>query len=140
MHGYCAPLPLLCPEQRMIARIYQLTRLLSAKIFAFFASLLCACAICFADDSGPAPAGTYVVEPTHATFFWRVSHMEMSTYVGQFKSFHAKVNFGPAHLARSSVEAKIDLASVDTNFVPTTDRNFNEELKSAAFFNVAANQ
>ena len=83
-----------------------------------------------------APAGTYVLEKTHASVVWRVSHMGMSNYTARFKAFDAKVNFDPRDLTRSQVEATIDLGSVETDFVPGGGRDFNAELRSEPFFNV----
>lgn len=83
-----------------------------------------------------APAGTYALEKTHASLTWRVSHMGMSNYTARFRNFDARVQYDPKNLARSSVEASIDLASVETDFVPADGRDFNKELQSEPFFNV----
>lgn len=45
-----------------------------------------------------APAGTYVLEKTHAS-------LGMSNYTARFKNFDARVQYDPKNLARSSVEA-----------------------------------
>jgi polyisoprenoid-binding protein YceI len=87
-----------------------------------------------------APAGDYVVDKTHATLTWRVKHMGMSNYTARFKSFDAKVRYDPANPSNNSVDATIDLASVETDFVPQGDRDFNAELRSDRFFNVGKAQ
>lgn len=84
-----------------------------------------------------APAGTYGLEKTHASLIWRISHMGMSNYTARFKNFDATLKFDPKDFSRSSVQASIDLGSVETDFVPAEGRDFNAELRSEAFFNVA---
>jgi polyisoprenoid-binding protein YceI len=83
-----------------------------------------------------APAGTYRLEGTHASLTWRIRHMGLSNYTARFKRFDATLRFDPENFSRSSVEATVDLGSVETDFVPAQGRDFNEELRSAAFFNV----
>lgn len=84
-----------------------------------------------------APAGTYVLEKTHASLTWRIKHMGMSNYTARFKSFDATIKFDPKDFARSSVQASIDVASLETDFVPDGGRDFNAELRGADFFNTA---
>lgn len=83
-----------------------------------------------------APAGTYVLEKTHASLIWRVSHMGMSNYTARFKTFDASVRFDPRDISRSQVDASIDIGSVETDFIPVEGRDFNSELRSERFFNV----
>lgn len=83
-----------------------------------------------------APAGAYVLEKTHASLTWRIKHMGMSNYTARFKSFDATVKFDPRDFAKSSVQASVDLASLETDFVPAEGRDFNAELRGADFFNV----
>lgn len=87
-----------------------------------------------------APAGTYVLEKSHASLTWRISHMGMSNYTARFKSFDVKLQYDPTNPAKNSVEATIDLASVETDFVPQGGRDFNAELRSESFFNVGKAQ
>jgi polyisoprenoid-binding protein YceI len=83
-----------------------------------------------------AAAGTYTLEGTHASLTWRIRHMGLSNYTARFKRFDATLRFDPENFSRSSVRATVDLGSVETDFVPAQGRDFNEELRSAAFFNV----
>ena len=91
-----------------------------------------------AADRSPidAPAGTYTLEGTHASLTWRIRHMGLSNYTARFKRFDATLRFDPKNFSRSSVEATVDLGSIETDFVPAQGRDFNEELRSAAFFDV----
>jgi polyisoprenoid-binding protein YceI len=109
----------------------------AAALFVVF--VLCGMQFAGAESPPPlaVPAGTYVLEKTHASLLWRVDHMGMSNYTARFKSFDARVDLVPSDLSRSRVEATIDLASVETDFVPGDGRDFNAELRSAVFFHVA---
>ncbi|MCR5868181.1 YceI family protein [Aquincola sp. J276] len=92
-----------------------------------------------AGDAAPieAPAGTYILEKEHASLTWRVRHMGLSNYTARFKRFDTTIRFDPADFARSSVQASVDLGSIETDFVPAQGRDFNVELRSEPFFNVA---
>lgn len=83
-----------------------------------------------------APAGTYALEKTHASLTWRIAHMGLSNYTARFKRFEATLRFDPDDFSRSSVEASVDIASIETDFVATGEADFNAELRSADFFNV----
>lgn len=83
-----------------------------------------------------APAGTYVLEKTHASLHWRIAHMGMSNYTARFRSFDATVKFDPRDLGATQVEALVDLGSVETDFTPVDGRDFNAELRSPSFFDV----
>lgn len=85
-----------------------------------------------------APAGTYILEKTHASLTWRISHFGMSQYTARFKTFDVKLQYDPADATKNAVEAAIDLGSVETDFVPQEGRDFNSELKGDKFFNVTA--
>lgn len=84
-----------------------------------------------------APAGTYVLEKEHASLTWRVRHMGLSNYTARIKNFDTTIKFDPTNIAKSSVQASVDLSSIETDFVPAQGRDFNAELKSEPFFNVA---
>lgn len=83
------------------------------------------------------PAGIYVLEKTHASLTWRIKHMGMSNYTARFRSFDATVKFDPKDFSKSSVQASIDVGSLETDFAPAEGRDFNAELRSEPFFNVA---
>lgn len=84
-----------------------------------------------------APAGTYALEKEHASLTWRVRHMGLSNYTARIKNFDTTIRFDPTDFAKSSVQASVDLASIETDFAPAHGRDFNAELKSEPFFNVA---
>ena len=77
-------------------------------------------------------AGTWNIDPAHSEVGFSVRHLGLSKVRGRFNSFAGTVNIAEDQLA-SSVEATIDLASVDTN-----NAQRDGHLQSADFFNVEA--
>lgn len=74
------------------------------------------------------PAGVYTVDKYHASLTWKVSHMGMSNYTARFKHYEADITFDPADITKSSVTAKIDPTSLETDFAPTPEKDFNKNL------------
>lgn len=102
---------------------------IKAAILAVSAAALLAACSPAADKSAPtadaastapvalkAPAGVYVMDPTHASLQWSIGHNTISNYTARFNKFDAKVTLDPANLANSSVEVSIDPTSVDANY------------------------
>ncbi len=76
--------------------------------------------------------GTWAIEPAHSDIGFTVRHLGLSKVRGRFNTFSGSAVIG-ADPAQSSVEATIDLASIDTN---NADRD--NHLRSTDFFNVDA--
>ncbi len=74
------------------------------------------------------PAGIYTVDKTHASLIWKVSHAGLSNYTARFKSYDAEINFNPADITKSSVTAKIDPTTLETDYVATAEKDFNKNL------------
>lgn len=72
------------------------------------------------------------LDPAHSSVEFSIKHMMVSTVRGRFSKFNADINFDEAHPERSSVEAWIDLASIDTR-----EPNRDNHLRSPDFFDVA---
>lgn len=81
--------------------------------------------------------GTYVLEKTHASMLWRVSHMGLSNYTARFKRFDATIQWDSKQPAKSSVQATIDVSSIETDLVTPDGRDFNAELKSDSFLSAS---
>ena len=77
--------------------------------------------------------GTWNVDASHSEVGFSARHLMVSKVRGQFKEFAAVVNVTQP-FEHSTVEATVQLASVDTN---ATDRDTH--LKSADFFDVENN-
>lgn len=106
---------------------------------------IAAAATAFAILSAPAavaasldvPAGTYAVDNTHLSVLWRVKHMGLSNYTGQFDpaEIDAVITLDPENVANSSVSVTIPAAAVLTNFPGETD--FDAEVASPMFLDAA---
>jgi polyisoprenoid-binding protein YceI len=81
-----------------------------------------------------APAGTYTLDKAHATLVFRVDHIGFSSYTAQFDRFDATLRFDPANPALSSVNASVDVSSLD---LPTPPAGFLDTLLGAAWFDAA---
>jgi len=72
--------------------------------------------------------GTWTIDPSHSDVSFTVRHMVVSKVRGFFRTFEGTLVTGETP-EQSSVTAKIDLASIDTNH-----EQRNEHIKSADFF------
>ncbi len=78
--------------------------------------LLCAPVASAAPSVDPAkmPAGTYVLDPQHASLIARVSHGGFSAYTIRFRITEARYSWDPAAPLTAKVEATVDPASFDS--------------------------
>jgi polyisoprenoid-binding protein YceI len=72
---------------------------------------------------------TYELDPTHTHVGFSVRHMMVTQQRGQFRGVSGVLTLDRGDLAKSRVEATIDVASVDTNVAQRDDH-----LRSADFF------
>ena len=79
-----------------------------------------------------AHAEEWQVDRAHSAAQFSVRHLMVSTVRGQFGKLTGTVSYDPKNPAAASVQAEVDLASIDTR-VPKRDAH----LKSADFFDVA---
>jgi polyisoprenoid-binding protein YceI len=75
-------------------------------------------------------AGTWTIDPIHSEVGFSVRHMMISKVRGRFTKFQGTIRTGEDVLD-SSVEASIDMTSVDTN-----NEQRDEHLRSGDFFEV----
>jgi polyisoprenoid-binding protein YceI len=80
---------------------------------------------------GLAVAQSYQIDPSHTNVHFAIKHM-MSTVHGEFTGVTGKVVLDDKDLTRSSLEAEIDAATVNTR-----EPGRDQHLKSADFFDVA---
>lgn len=83
-----------------------------------------------------APAGVYSLDPFHSTVVFKVSHLGFSNYTADFDKLDGKLTFDPANPAAMSVEATIDVPSLD---LPAPPAGFHTELMGKSWFDAAAN-
>lgn len=65
-------------------------------------------------DAAKMPAGTYVLDPQHASLIARVSHGGFSAYTIRFRITEARYSWDPAAPQAAQVEATVDPASFDS--------------------------
>jgi polyisoprenoid-binding protein YceI len=65
-------------------------------------------------DVSKMPAGTYVLDPQHASLIARVSHGGFSRYTIRFRITEARYSWDPASPQTAQVEATVDPASFDS--------------------------
>jgi polyisoprenoid-binding protein YceI len=95
-------------------------------------AVIIALAAAAAAQAGPAAsATTWQIDPNHSSAQFAVRHMVVSTVRGTFNKVSGSANYDPAKPAATSLEATIDVASVDTR-VDARDR----DLRSPNFFDV----
>jgi polyisoprenoid-binding protein YceI len=82
------------------------------------------------------PAGKYVLDKSHASLTWRVSHLGLSNYTARFTSLDATLQFDPKDVSRSTLVATVDPASVKTDFPYPEEKDFDAKLaKGEEWFN-----
>jgi polyisoprenoid-binding protein YceI len=74
----------------------------------------------------------YDIDPNHTYIGFSVRHMMVTQQRGQFHGVTGALKLDRADLTRSSIEASIDVGSVDTNVAQRDDH-----LRSADFFDAA---
>ena len=72
------------------------------------------------------------IDAAHSEADFSIKHLSISTVHGSFRGVSGVVKFDPADVAKSGVEATIDVSSVDTGVAPR-----DTHLKSPDFFDVA---
>lgn len=80
--------------------------------------------------AGPAlaedlPAGTYRLDPTHASLGFKLDHLGFSWYSASFADFDATLQLDPAHPESASLTASVDVASLT---LPRPPEGFHAEL------------
>ena len=60
-------------------------------------------------------AGEFTLDPNHAALIFKVSHLGLSTYVGRFNQFDAQLRFDPNNMQAASLEASVQISSIDVN-------------------------
>lgn len=95
-------------------------------VSSFFALMALACAA-FAQSA----AGTWKIDPNHSSAQFSVRHMMVSNVKGTFQKLSGTVQYDPANISNTKIEATIDTATVNTN-----QESRDKDLRSADFFDV----
>ncbi len=72
---------------------------------------------------------TWQIDATHSQVVFAVRHMVISTVRGHFTAIRGTLEFDEAHPENASVEAEVDVASIDTR-----DKTRDADLLSPKFF------
>ena len=85
-------------------------------------------------DYKQAPAGSYAIDPDHASVIARVSHLRYSWSIFRFVQVSGTLKWDPANPANSSITVKVETASITSNVKGfAQELSGNNFLKSAAF-------
>jgi polyisoprenoid-binding protein YceI len=102
-------------------------------------TLLAALAVVFTSAVAAAQSGAqttnWQIDPAHANAQFTVRHLSISNVSGQFNKMSGTVQLDDKDITKSSVNATIDVSSVDTR-----DNSRDGDLKSDHFFDVAKYQ
>ena len=82
---------------------------------------------------GIAQTSTWVSDPNHSEVDFSIVHMSISKVHGRLGNVAAAIQYDTADISKSSVQATIDVNTIDTG-VQARDT----DLKSASYFDVAA--
>jgi polyisoprenoid-binding protein YceI len=84
-------------------------------------------------ETAQVKAGDYALDKTHAAVLFRINHLGYSTYIGRFELFDASLTGDAGDPSRSSVEAVIDMTSLDI-----ANETFAAELMGPDWLDAAA--
>jgi polyisoprenoid-binding protein YceI len=92
--------------------------------------LALACALAFASLQSPLRADEYVVDPSHTSVIFGISHLGYSFTYGRFNKVSGDFTLDPAKPEAASFTLAIDAASIDTN-----DAKRDDHLRGPDFLN-----
>lgn len=76
-------------------------------------------------------ADTYKIDPAHTFVIFKISHLGISTLVGQLPSMTGTIDVDPNNVSSAKVDVVINLASLDTHHAER-----DKHLRGPDFFNV----
>ncbi|NEX93197.1 YceI family protein [Caulobacter sp. 17J65-9] len=82
------------------------------------------------------PAGTYKLDPAHASLVFRVNHLGMSHYTARFTRLDATLELAPKSPAASRVNATVDPRSLETDY-PLPEPDFDAQLTGPDWLDAA---
>jgi len=84
-------------------------------------------------DDKQATAGTYTLDPDHASVIARVSHLAYSYSIFRFDRLSATLAWDPTNTANATLSAKVETASITSNV-----KGFGEQLAGDDFLKSTA--
>ncbi len=83
-----------------------------------------------------APSGEYALDPHHTTVTVRAQHFGLAHYTLRFNTVSGTLNFNAENPAQSTVQATVDVTSLDTPY--TGNRDFDAELQNSSWLDSAS--
>jgi polyisoprenoid-binding protein YceI len=83
-----------------------------------------------------APSGEYALDPNHSTVTVRAQHFGLANYTLRFNKVSGTLNFNAENPAQSTIQASVDVTSLDTPY--TGDRDFDAELQNSSWLDSAS--
>ncbi len=78
-----------------------------------------------------APTGAYTLDANHSTLTVRAQRFGLSYYTLRFNKLSGTLNFNAENPEQSTIEATVDVTSLDTPY--TGDRDFDSELQNSSW-------
>lgn len=73
--------------------------------------------------------GQYQLDPSHTSVLFKVSHLNLSTYIGRFNQMDASLDFDPDKLTQTNLQATVSTSSVDVN-----NKSLEDSLRGDTWF------
>lgn len=83
-----------------------------------------------------APSGAYTLDPNHSTVSVSAQHFGLAQYTLRFNKLTGTLNFNAENPAQSTIEATVDVTSLDTPY--TGERDFDAELQNSSWLDSAS--
>lgn len=83
-----------------------------------------------------APSGEYALDPYHTTVTVRAQHFGLAHYTLRFNTVSGTLTFNAENPAQSTVQATVDVTSLDTPY--TGNRDFDAELQNSSWLDSAS--
>ncbi len=93
---------------------------------------------CLASAFASAEVHHFVVDPVHSNINFKIRHMQVGSVTGNFASFQGEILYDDANPENSTVEAIVQVASIDTNNADRDDHLNNEDFFNTRDYPVAA--
>lgn len=77
------------------------------------------------------PAGTYRLDPRHASVIFRIQHMQLSWFTARFATKDASLTLDPTDPSRSHLTASVDATSVETGVPGQNNNGFDHQVGRA---------
>lgn len=91
----------------------------------------------FGVSTAPVPAGDYVLDKSHASLLFRVSHLGFSNYTARFTRLDATLSFDPQSPEAAALTATVDPTSLETDYPDPETLDFDAELTGPGWLDAA---